>query len=69
MIYSSREDGRNDCSAQIQQQHKKSAKVVISNSFCTIHVPIADVQWMKSIRIGPTEVGLQSTANWGYHLP
>ena len=31
---SSREDGRN----------KKSAKVAISNSFCTVHVPIGDAE-------------------------
>jgi len=33
-----REDGSNDCPVEIQQQHKKSAKVAISNSFCTVHV-------------------------------
>jgi len=26
----------------------KSAKVAISNTFCTIHVSIADAEWMKS---------------------
>jgi len=36
---SSREDGSNDCPVRIQQQHKKSAKVAISNSFCTVHIP------------------------------
>jgi len=39
------EDGSNDCPVQIQQQqHKKSAKVAISNSFCTVHVQTADAE-------------------------
>jgi len=28
----------------IQQQQKKYAKVAILNSFCTVHVPIADAE-------------------------
>jgi len=44
---SNEEDGSNDCPVRIQQQHKKSAKVAILNSFCTIHVPITDIEWMK----------------------
>ena len=35
--------------SKIQQLCKKSTKVAISNSFCTIHVPIKDAEWMKSI--------------------
>ena len=65
---SSREDGRKDCPEQIQQQHKKTAKVAISNSFCTVHVPIADTEWMKSLCIMATGVGLWFyTATRGYH--
>jgi len=31
----------------MQQQHKKSAKVATSNSFGTIHIPIADAEWTR----------------------
>jgi len=42
----------------IQQQQKKYAKVAILNSFCTVHVPIADAEWMKSICSMTTGVAL-----------
>ena len=51
---------------QIQQQHKKSAKLAVPNSFSTVHVPIACAEGMKSICIVATEVDLQSTATRGY---
>jgi len=66
LLNSSREDGRNYCLVQIQQQHKKSAEVAISNSGCTVLVPIADAEWMKSVCIVATGVGLLSTTTRGY---
>jgi len=41
---SSKEDGSNDCPVQNSTTTQKSAKVAISNSFCTVHVPIADAE-------------------------
>jgi len=54
---SSKDIGSNDCPVQIQQQHKKSAKVAISNYFRTVHVPIADARQSKSVCSVTTAVG------------
>ena len=37
-------DDRNDCPVQIREQRKKPARLAISNSFCTVDVPIADAE-------------------------
>jgi len=58
LLNSSREVGSNDCLVQILQQHKKSATVAISSSFFTIHILIADAEWIKSICSVATRVGL-----------